>query len=843
MTPLRWTMTHRYLMRHRWQTVLSVVGIALGVAVVVAVDLANESARRAFELSVETLTGGATHQIVGGATGFDESVYTRLRVERGMRQSAPVVEGFAEVGDETLRLLGVDPLAERGFRPEFGQTGPGVARRLMLDPATVLLSVATARRLHVQAGDRLSLEVGGRAVDVTVAGLLGAGGGSLRGNADLLVADVATAQELLGRIGRLDRIDLRLPAGHEAAALRDLRRWLPPGLRIVSAAARSQSMLQLTRAFRINLTAMSLLALLVGAFLIYNTMIFSVLRRRSLLGMLRVIGVTRRELFFLVLAEALVIGAVGTLVGLATGYALGQGLVRLVTRTINDLYFVLTVTDFLISPWSFAKGTALGLAATVLAASVPAREAAWATPQAAQRRSVVEARSRRQLGSGWLLASLLITAAVGLLLLPGGSLITGFAGLFLLVLGFTALTPAAVFWLSRFFSGPAALFGVLGRLAARGVSASLSRSGVAIAALTVAVAATVGMGIMVESFRGTVAHWLTQTLQGDLYVGAPGATSTRVDGTLDPGVLARLRHVEGIAAVSTARRVEMESSDGPVAVTALQMAPRTSQGFMLKAGNPSRLWPAFQRGEVVLVSEAYAYRRATRVGDSVTLLGRDGMHSLPIGGVYYDYGSEGGRVLMSRALYRRLSSDPYVSSAGLYLRPGVPAERVEAAIRGALAGVSQRLLIRSNREIHKRSLEIFDRTFVITRVLRLLVVAVAFVGILSALMALQLERAREHAVLRASGVTPGGLFAMVGGQTGLMGLMAGLLSLPLGLMIAAVLIQVINRRAFGWSLQITVSPPVLWQALALSVAAALVAGIYPALRMARTPPAEALREE
>ncbi|HKJ76301.1 MAG TPA: ABC transporter permease, partial [Gammaproteobacteria bacterium] len=266
-------MTGRYLVRHGWQTGLSVLGIALGVAVVVAVDLANQSARRAFELSMETLTGRASHHIVGGPTGFDERLYTRLRVERGLRETAPVVEGLVDLRGRTMRLLGVDPLAEGGSgRGLAGPDGDAI-RRLLTEPDTVLLSRGAGRRLGVDAGEPLALEVAGRGRTVRVVGFIeprraGAGG-------DLLVADIATAQEVLGRVGRLDRIDLFLPEGAQGR-LQALEAALPEGVRVEAAAARRGAALELTRAFQTNLTAMSLLALLVGGFLIYNTMTFSV---------------------------------------------------------------------------------------------------------------------------------------------------------------------------------------------------------------------------------------------------------------------------------------------------------------------------------------------------------------------------------------------------------------------------------------------------------------------------------------------------------------------------------------------------------------------------------------
>lgn len=839
MTPLLWCSSGRYLARHRWQSLLSILGITLGVAVVVAVDLANSSASRAFDLSLASLSGNASHQIIGAPVGFDEQVYTRLRVERGLRRSAPVVEGYAEIDGETVHLLGIDPLAERGFRGRLLGLDGGQVQKLLVRPDTALISASLAERFDLQGARQLDLHIAGQPHQLELLGRFA--GGDAAAQAELIVVDIATAQELFAKPGRLDRIDLKIDGPAEAQALRT---WLPPGLQLLSTAASGKASHELTRAFRINLQAMSLLALMIGAFLIYNTMTFAVLRRRQLLGSLRVLGVGRSEVFRLVLGEALAIGLLGTLLGCTAGLLLGQGLVQLVTRTINDLYFVLTVTEFLFQPLSLLKGVALGIGATLMAALVPAWEAARTTPLAAQRRSRVEGRAHRALPWLVLVGVLLLGLSAALLWLAPRSLVAGFMALFALILGFSLWAPPLVLGLTRLLLPPfARLFGIIGRLAVRGIGASLSRTGVAVAALTVAVAATVGMGVMVQSFRGTVERWLGQTLESDLYVSVPGTTSSRVGDTLNPAVLPTLRGLDGVEALTLRRWVRLESEYGPVQAMVYQPAPAHRHRFPLKGDGGRRLWERYEAGEVVFISEPYAYHHRLGPGDGLSLMTPTGPHSFTVGGIFYDYGSEHGLVVLSRGLYRKWWNDSALSSVGLHLKAGLSPALMLTRLRQVLAEVPQTLHFRVHADILEATLTVFDRTFTITHVLRLLVILVAFVGILSALMALQLERAREYAVLRATGVTPGGLFALVSLQTGLMGLLAGLLALPLGLVLAKLLIVVINQRAFGWSLQTLVPAQVLFEALLLSLGAALLAGLYPAWRMSRTQPAAALREE
>lgn len=831
----------RHLRHHPWQSVLAVLGIGLGVAVVVAVDLANQSARRAFELSLEGLTGRATHQITAGPGGIDETLYRRLRVELGLEALAPVVEGYVGLGGETLHLLGVDPLAEGPIRDYAGRLRGERLARLITDPATVLLARSTAARHGLAPGARLALEVGGVTRQVELIGLLEPPPERAASLDGLLITDIATAQELLGRLGRLDRMDLILP---DAAAARELAAALPPGVQLMETAARTQGLQALTRAFHTNLSAMSLLALLVGGFLIYNSMTFSVLQRRHSFATLRLLGLTSAGLLRLVLLETLWLGLAGSLLGVALGYALAGGLLQMVTRTINDLYFVLNVTGLHPAPVDLLKGLALGLATALLAALGPALEAGRVSPLAAQRRSVLERASHR--AAPWLAAGGLALAGGGWLLLerPAGSLIPAFAGLFLLIVGYSLAVPLALLLLARLL-GPAlgATLGSIGRLAARGLSAGLSRTGLATAALTVAVSATVGVGVMISSFRSTVADWLGQTLRGDVYVSAPASVSSRASGTLAEGVVERIRDLPGIAAHGTGRSVTIDSPQGELDLLALKMVPQHQDAFRFKAGRPQAVWPEFLAGRGVIVSEPLAYRRGLSVGQTLELYTDRGPRALPVLGVFYDYASTRGLVIMSRGLYDRLWDDPHISTVSLYLAPGARPEAVLAAVRAALAEVDQRLLVRPAAEIRAHSLAVFDRTFAITHVLRLLVVGVALVGVLSALLALQLERAKEHAVLRATGLTPAGLLGLVSLQTLLMGLAAGLLALPLGLGMAQALIDVINLRAFGWSLQTHWSPRVLAEAVALAATASLLAGVYPALRMGRVSPAGALREE
>ena len=650
---------------------------------------------------------------------------------------------------------------------------------------------------------------------------------------------MATGQELGGSPGWLDRIDVVLPAGAAGAeAGRRLEAHLPPGARLVDANERRRATARLTEAFELNLRMLGLLAVVVGAFLIFNTMTFSVVRRRWLIGMLRCLGVTRGRIFALVLAEAAAIGCAGALAGAGLGLVLAQGLVGLVVQSVNDHYFSVRVGEVHASAVTMGRAAIVGVAVTLVAALVPAREATRIPPGAALARATLEAGARLGTRHLALAATGLAGAGCAILWLSERSVAWGFAGMLAVVAGAALATPFATLAMTTLAAPAARGFGAgVFALSVRGVGANLSRYGVAIAALMIAVASAIGVGTMVHSFRATVGDWLDDTLKADIYVGAPGRAGDRAVGG---ATIAALRAIPGVAELSLGRRARVESGRGPVEVVALEMAEPSYRAFRFVEGDPGEAWPGFDRGDAVLVSEPLAWHRRIGPGDRITLLTAAGPVPYPVAGVYRDYASDQGEILMSRRGYVAAWGDPTVTGVGVYLAPGADAGAVTAAVRAALPP-SSAFVVRSNRSIREASLAVFDRTFAITAVLRALAMAVAFAGVLGALTAIQLERAREVGVLRALGLGRAQLFVHVEIQTAVMGAIAGAVAVPTGLAMAWVLVEVINRRSFGWRIDLSIDPAVLAQAVAVAMAAALIAGVWPALRMGRADPARALR--
>jgi putative ABC transport system permease protein len=833
--------------RHPWQSLLMVAGIALGVAVIVAIDLANESAARAFALSTRAVVGRATHEISGGPAGVDAEVYRRLR-RAGVREIAPLISAYATapaLGDRTLELLGVDPFAEAPFRPYLDPARAGTGDELtafLALPNAVALGADTARGHGVKSGDVLEIEIGGRPRAVTVGALLESDDPlTRRALAGLLLCDIATAQELTGR-RTLDRIDLVLPAD-DSAVVQRVESMLGAGTRLRPVGVRTGTAREMTAAFQTNLRALSLLALVVGMFLIFNTMTFAVVQRRALYGTLRCIGATRAEVFTAVCAEAAVIGLVATTAGILLGIALGQGAVAMVTQTINDLYFVVTVRGMQVAPASIVKGIAVGLVATVAAAAWPAREAAYVSPAAALSRSLLEHKTRRGVRRAALGGLLLGLAGALLLAVPTRSLLVAFAALFLIVMGFALVAPLATAAMMYAVTPLAArVWGVLGRAAPRAVVAALSRTSVAVAALMVAVAVTVGLGVMIRSFRATVQTWLDQTLHGDVYISARSAGTANTE-PLDPAVLDALARVSLVRRIDIARSTRVDSARGPLAVTAFSRPPVDRTGLFLSADGDAEHLAAALRAGGALVTEPLANRLALpRRGARLTLFTNSGPRTVPVVGVYRDYASSQGFVALDLSVYRRWWNDDSVSAAALILSASDAAEPLAVELRQRLAPLQQ-LDVRPNRALRAEVFAVFDRAFAITNALLFLAATVAGLGVLGALLAMQLERQHELGILRAIGVTSRQLAGRILLETGLMGGAAGLLAMPTGALLAAILVYIINRRAFGWTLQLQLEWVPFAQAFALAVVAALLAGLPPAWRMERTPPAEALRYE
>jgi putative ABC transport system permease protein len=838
----------RYALQHRWQTVLNILGILIGVMMVVAVDLANTSARQAFDASIEILNGNITHQIVGGSDGVPEVVFTRLKTELGIRRAAPSLSGQVRVNNSELTLVGMDVISEGSMQrqrpglPDGALSVTGDFLAALGNQNTVIIEQTLADRLGLQAGDDFTLfTFSGSHVAKVAAVFAVPEATNITG--DILLADIASAQNILGSSGRLDSIDLAFNEANDAALnddmLRQLRNWLPANLLLVESQARNDNLRQMSEAFHINLLAMSLLSLLVAALLIYNTVTLSVIQRRETLGIFRAQGVTQQQVFTLVLLENGVIGLIASVLGVTAGYFLGRFLVTMVTGTVDSLYFNLAITDFILDPLVLVKGLLLGILLSLFSSALPAWYAARSKPVTLQHHAAQ--------GSDWkrfiprlALGGLALMGLGGWLLLPEyGSLVTGFFALTLVVAGFCLLVPLCVYgFLSASLIAGSSWLKLSGVMALRNARSAINRTSLAVAALCVAVSVTVGVGVMVGSFRGTVILWLEQSLPGDIQLIVQSAPVIGEGISMD--LRRELADLNGINGVHHFVLEEIESEFGLIRL-GMNGLP-AQEKFLIKNTTENGL-EDFDAGQGVFISEPMAYLQELELGDSIELLTRSGMTGFPVMGVFYDYTSGYGMVHMSESLYSRHWETDLITRATLELVDGSDEAMVLADIEALLADRAGSYTLVSNRQLRQLTLQIFDRTFAITNVLRLLAILVAFVGVVSTLMALQLEKGREFAILRATGMTPAQTSGLILKQTTVLGIIAGLLALPLGLLMSDILIDVINRRSFGWTMQHFLPERVLLEGVLLAVVAAVLAGLYPAWRAGRIRTAVALREE
>ena len=821
----------RFYRRHPGHLLLTIAGIALGVAAVLAIDLASYSARQAFEASTTRLRGLATHELTRPGGELPASLLRELRTRYGVPGSMPVVEGrlrFARWPARSWSVVGIDPLSlarlGAGAGARDSAKSPGIAS-LMTATDAVWISGGLAKELGLRAGDELELvePAPGR---LTVQGIFA-------GDDDAyLLADIATAQEILRRYQGLSRIDLRLDQPGQVEALRELE---AQGYRLQTVAARVGQLDAVTRAFRVNLQALSLLTLLVGAFLVYSTVVFAVVRRREQFGLMRSLGASRRQVFALILSETAALAIPATVLGLLFGTALGAGLVKLVLRTIGDLYLIDAVDYYGLSGALIGKAAFLGIAASLGAALLPALEAARVTPRVNMNRGALERRVLRSFGPRLLVAALL--AVFGALLLWfTRRLEPAFVGIFSVLIAIALSTPVLVHAAMGFLGAGASRARWLTlAYAARSVQANLSRTGPAAAALMIAIAAFTGIGVMIGSFRASVDDWLSYSLDADVLLrydrSAPGEADRLVG---------ELRAWPMVRGVTLSQRLPLPDREGLAGLLVIDPAPQAGRWPKTNVDRASVL-EALQEREQVIVSQPFARKRGLGPGDEVRLFAQDGQRSFTIAAIFVDYSSDQGLVAMHRKTYERYFGLLDQPTVGLFANPG-QAQALLAASR-ELAADNAQLRVTSSAFLRDLSLQVFDRTFTITQVLRFIAGLVAVIAIVNALQAQRLDSRREVATLRAMGMSPGRLLWLTEFQTALLGACAGVLALPVGLLLAWLLIVVVNRLAFGWDMLFLPQPMLLLQGFALAVLAALAAGIWPARQALRTPPALALREE
>lgn len=850
---LRWLLLPR-LARERGRASLTVLGVALGVSVFVAIRLASGSALASFRDTVDAVSGRATLEVAATGDGFDEALYARIRREPGVRAAAPIVEvrALAAAGrvrrgesrdvapgqragfDETMLFLGVDPFAEppfARFAERRDSTGADLFLRLLAEPRTVLVTRAFASRLGLHDRDTITVLASGAAVPLEIVRVLDDPELQQAMGGNLAIADLATVQEVFARRGRLDRVDLIVDPTARDRVQRSLASWLPAAARAEVPRARTRQVENLVEAFALNLLALSFIALFVSAFLVFNAVALAVVRQRREIGVWRSLGVTRGEVARVFVAEGALLGLVGGVLGAGLGALLANAALAQVGRTLTALYLVAQANRLWLDPGTLLTGVAIGVGTAMLSALAPALEAAGTPPAATLREgSLLEARHH---GYGRLAlagaGALVLAAAVALWTHVARAPLGGFVTAFLVLAAFSLAAPLATRWAARAADRPARRLGVAATLGVRAVHDAAARASAVVAALMVAVGMLVALTVMIGSFRRTVDRWITQTLRGDLYVETVGHRASQRATALPPEFVAALREVPGVAAVDTYRATSISLGDRLAYVVGIELAVQRDRGQLEFVGgeDPHRVLERARTGNGVIVTESFAHRFRVRAGDRVRLPAARGEVTLPVEGVFYDYSVDAGAVLMDRALYARLWDEDRTESLAIYLQPHASPDSIRAAVL-RLAGPERWLHVTPNRALRERVLTVFDETFRITWVLQAIAVIVSVLGVVSTLTTLVLQRRRELATLRAVGARRGQIRTLVLTESALLGVTGALLGCAAGFLLALVLVHVINRQFFGWSIQLHLDPRVFLGAVLLLTATATLAGLLPA---------------
>jgi len=791
------------LAHQRVRALLSVVGIALGVALGFGVQLMNRAAVEELAAAVRALSGDADLEVRGGRSGFDESLYVQLARLPGVAVASPGLELRAGIAGRpgptgekasvsapsSIRVLGIDALRSAQLQPALFASDPAL-RYALLEPDAVLLSAGAAQALGLGKDDPLVLVVGLHRVRLRVAGVLAAS--ALRGVAAL--TDIATAQWRLDRLGNLNRVDVRLAPGARRDALQArIGALLPPGVRVRPVHAVAEASAGPSRAYRVNLNVLALVALFTGGFLVFSAQALEVARRRGEHALLRVLGLERRSIARLVLAEAAGIGVLGSVLGIALGTLLAGIAVRSFGADLGAGMFRGLAPSIAFPPGMALLYGLVGVAIALVGALLPALDAARHPParalKAGDEQAMFTSVARVWPGVG------LLALGAGLTTLGpvGGVPLFGYLAIACLLIGAIALMPRAA--QLAFALLPRTRDPVL-TLALNQLRAAPGQAMVSLAAIVASFALMAAMAIMVASFRDSVDRWLEAVLPADLYFRTTHAGETAY---LEPAFEAQVRALPQIASVEFLRsaRVSLSPERPEVSLLArdlpqgeMRRYPLVGETYRALPGDPPPVWIS------EAIADLHGYAPGMRI--SIPLGGR--RHPFVVAGVWRDYARQLGALLVRRADYVALTGDRRSNDAALWLAPGVTPAQAMAALR-ALPGGAE-LEIAEPGEIREVSLRIFDRSFAVTYAIEAVAVLVGLFGLSTSLGSIVLARRREFGMLRHIGMTRGQIGRMLAAEGGLLAVLGAAAGLVVGGAISLILIHVVNRQSFNWSMDL-----------------------------------------
>jgi len=831
----------RPLFREPVRTLLTLLAIALGVAVVLAIDLAGSAAAGSFHSSMETLAGANDLEIVT-AGGVPENLVGTLSAMPYPLRITPRIEDYAVIAEtkKTVPLVGLDLVAEASHsKSPVDFDGSGDTWKYL----TAKNSIWVGESLGRKSGETLALLINDQVAEYTVRGLFP----DSQGNASAIVMDISAAQIALKRFGRVDRILIQVPQSPILDEWKKrIAQTLPEGIQVRAAGAGTDENRRMLAAFRWNLRLLSYIALIVGAFLIYNTISVSVVRRRAEIGIVRALGASRTLVLAAFVGEAACFGFLGALIGLPLGRLMAGGAVRLMGETVEALYVSSRPGVIALTPISILLALLVGVGVAVASAFSPAREAALVPPVEAmahgRREYVTTVNKTRDVWIG--LAVGLAAAAATRAPAIGGKPLFGYFASLLLIGASAFAMPALVDGIARISSRlMKKMFGVEAVLASRSLSSSLRRTSVLVGALSTAIAMMTAVGIMVGSFRETVLLWMGDQLPADLYLRPAGVPAADRHPTIDVELTNKISHLPGVAAIDRLREYEISYEGMPAGLGSIELnvLREYHNADFLSGRKTNEVLAEVRDSNAVLISEPFANKHHLRAGQSIELSLGGGRASFRVADVYYDYSSERGSVLMDRNVMLRYLPDPAASNLAIYVASNARLEDVRAEIETAAEG--HRVLMFTNRDLRGEALRIFDRTFAITYALEAIAVLIAVMGVAGALLALVIDRRREIALLRFLGAASGQIRKLIVIEAGLIGLIANFAGIALGFTLSLILIYVINKQSFGWTIRFHWPVAVLLGALTVVYAATVLASLYPAYVAVRLNPVEVVHEE
>ena len=817
----------RPLWADRGRTSVTLLSIALGVAVIFAMDLASEAAAGSFRSSMETVSGPDDIEILATG-GLPVEVLGKLMQLPLPLRFSPRIEDFVIVnGKRSVPLVGVDVYAN--------------ALAVQGDPATRLEAhgIFVSQSLG-RLGEKLKLQVNDEVREYKILGVIDA----QQLNGDLVAMDLEDAEAVTGRRGRIDRVLVSVPTLEKEkveAWVDALQKEVPVGVTVRPVGARKDENRKMLAAFRWNLRVLSYIALMVGAFLIYNTISVSVVRRRAEIGLIRAIGATKNLMTGAFLIEALCFGVIGGLLGLLAGRLLAEAAVKLVGLTVQALY-----VSSVAAPVRFDLGAAVlslgsGILVSLLAALAPALEAGQIPPTEAMARGRIDTQLHEASGRNLWIALVLVGAAGLLCLLPpiAGKPFGGYVATLALVAAASLSAPSLIQFGARHLAGWG---GVESLLAGRSLAGALRRSSVLVAALATAIGMMTSVGIMVGSFRETMLTWIDSQIRADFYLRPAGDAAMDRHPTISDDVARRIEALPGVLAVDRFRAYSIRYRGLPVILAAGDVRAQMRYGrTRLKSGDTGEAMRSMLAGEAVIVSEPFSEKHRVRVGDRLELPLGTARPSFRIAGIYYDYTSENGYIILDQAVLRKYLPADEASNLAVYAAPNADRVKMRADIEASYA--PRRITVFENGALRREAVRIFDQTFAVTYALEAVAIFVAVMGVAGAMLALIIDRRREIGLLRFLGAAAGQVRGMILFEAGFIGLFSQVLGVASGGLLSLVLIYVINKQSFGWTIQFHLPVAAMLSALAFVFAATVVAGLYPAQVATRLNPIEVMHEE